>query len=168
MGVYIENLQDKVDIKDEINKLINKSIEIIMENEKFADEYNIDVMIVDNEKIREINSEYRDIDKPTDVLSFPIVDMYDGEIKSSLGDIDKDEGAIILGDIIISIEKAMEQALEYGHSLEREMIFLLTHGVYHLLGYDHDNEEREKKMLEKQNTVLNKMGLKRACKSYEE
>lgn len=70
--------------------------------------------------------------------------MYDGEIKSSLGDIDKDEGAIILGDIIISIEKAMEQALEYGHSLEREMIFLLTHGVYHLLGYDHDNEEREK------------------------
>jgi probable rRNA maturation factor len=168
MGVYIENSQDKVDIKDEIIKLMNKSIEIIMENENFADEYNIDVMIVDNEKIREINSEYRDIDKPTDVLSFPIVDMYDGEIKSSLGDIDKDEGAIILGDIIISIEKAVEQALEYGHSLEREMIFLLTHGVYHLLGYDHDNEEREKKMLEKQNTVLNKMGLKRACKSYEE
>lgn len=168
MGVYIENLQDKVDIKDEIIKLMNESIEIIMENENFADAYNIDVMIVDNEEIREINSEYRDIDKPTDVLSFPIVDMYDGEIKSSLGDIDKDEGAIILGDIIISIEKAMEQALEYGHSLEREMIFLLTHGVYHLLGYDHDNEEREKKMLEKQNTVLNKMGLKRACKSYEE
>ena len=147
MGVYIENLQDKVDIKDEIIKLMNESIEIIMENENFADEYNIDVMIVDNEKIREINSEYRDIDKPTDVLSFPIVDMYDGEIKSSLGDIDKDEGAIILGDIIISIEKAMEQALEYGHSLEREMIFLLTHGVYHLLGYDHDNEEERKKCL---------------------
>ena len=79
MGVYIENLQDKVDIKDEIIKLMNESIEIIMENENFADEYNIDVMIVDNEKIREINSEYRDIDKPTDVLSFPIVDMYDGE-----------------------------------------------------------------------------------------
>jgi len=96
------------------------------------------------------------------------VNTYDGEIKSSLGDIDEDDGAIILGDIVISIEKAVEQALEYGHSLEREMIFLLTHGVYHLLGYDHDNEEREEKMLGKQNAVLNKMGLKRACMSYEE
>lgn len=168
MGVYIENLQDKVNINDEIIKLMYESVEIIMGNENFTDEYSIDVMIVDNEKIREINLQHRNIDKPTDVLSFPIVNMYDGEIKSSLGDIDEDDGAIILGDIVISIEKAVEQALEYGHSLEREMIFLLTHGVYHLLGYDHDNEEREKKMLEKQNTVLNKMGLKRACKSYEE
>ncbi|HAA43450.1 MAG TPA: rRNA maturation RNase YbeY, partial [Ruminiclostridium sp.] len=141
---------------------------IIMGNENFTDEYSIDVMIVDNEKIREINLQHRNIDKPTDVLSFPIVNMYDGEIKSSLGDIDEDDGAIILGDIVISIEKAVEQALEYGHSLEREMIFLLTHGVYHLLGYDHDNEEREEKMLGKQNAVLNKMGLKRACMSYEE
>lgn len=168
MGVYIENLQDKVEIKDDIIKLMNESVEIIMENEKFTDAYNIDVMIVDNERIRQINSEYRNIDKPTDVLSFPIVDMYDREIKTSLGDIDKDEGAIVLGDIVISIEKAVEQALEYGHSLEREIIFLLTHGVYHLLGYDHDNEEREKKMLGKQNAVLDKMGLKRACMSYEE
>lgn len=162
MGVYIENLQDKVEIKDDIIKLMNESVEIIMENEKFTDAYNIDVMIVDNERIRQINSEYRNIDKPTDVLSFPIVDMYDREIKTSLGDIDKDEGAIVLGDIVISIEKAVEQALEYGHSLEREIIFLLTHGVYHLLGYDHDNEEREKKMLGKQNAVLDKMGLKKS------
>ncbi|AUG57423.1 rRNA maturation RNase YbeY [Acetivibrio saccincola] len=168
MGVYIENLQDKVNINDEIIKLMYESVEIIMGNENFTDEYSIDVMIVDNEKIREINLQHRNIDKPTDVLSFPIVNMYDGEIKSSLGDIDEDDGAIILGDIVISIEKAVEQALEYGHSLEREMIFLLTHGVYHLLGYDHDNEEREEKMLGKQNAVLNKMGLKRACMSYEE
>jgi len=168
MGVYIENLQDKVNINDEIIKLMYESVEIIMGNENFTDEYSIDVMIVDNEKIREINLQHRNIDKPTDVLSFPIVNMYDGEIKSSLGDINEDDGAIILGDIVISIEKAVEQALEYGHSLEREMIFLLTHGVYHLLGYDHDNEEREEKMLGKQNAVLNKMGLKRACMSYEE
>lgn len=161
MGIYIENSQERFKIKDEIIKLMNDCIEIIMENEKFVDSYNIDIMIVDDEKIREINFKYRSIDKPTDVLSFPIVDMYDGKINSSCGDIDKDEGAIILGDIIISIERVIEQSKEYGHSLEREMIFLLAHGVYHLLGYDHGSEEREKKMFEKQNAVLNKMGLKR-------
>jgi len=66
-------------------------------------------------------------------LSFPIVDMYDGVIKSSQGDFDLDEGRIILGDILISMEKAKEQSMEYGHSFERELIFLLTHGVFHLL-----------------------------------
>lgn len=161
MRVYVENSQDKFEIKDEMIKLMNDCVEIIMENENFSHPYNIDITIVDNEEIREINLEHRNIDKPTDVLSFPIVDMYDGEIKSSCGDIDNDEGAIILGDIVISIEKAIEQSIEYGHSLEREMIFLLAHGVYHLLGYDHDSEDREKKMFEKQNAVLNKMGLKR-------
>jgi len=92
---------------------------------------------------------------------FPIVDMYDGVIKSSQGDFDLDEGRIILGDILISMEKAKEQSMEYGHSFERELIFLLTHGVFHLLGYDHDTPEREKKMFEKQEAILKSLNLER-------
>jgi len=136
----------------------------------------VSVTFVDNESIRKLNKEYRNIDKETDVLSFPLLEFEESDeekdVKILLDDLDAyknpESGDIMLGDIIISYEKAKEQAEEYGHSLEREMIFLLTHGVYHLLGYDHDNEEREEKMLGKQNAVLNKMGLKRACMSYEE
>ncbi|MDQ2085982.1 rRNA maturation RNase YbeY [Herbivorax sp. ANBcel31] len=161
MGVYIENLQDRVELNDKIVNLMNDAVKNIIGSENFDYPYDVDIMIVDDEKIRQMNLEYRNIDKVTDVLSFPIVDMHEGTIKSSCGDFDKDEGVIILGDIVISIEKTVAQSLDYGHSFERELIFLLTHGVYHLLGYDHDTVEREKKMFEKQDKVLNKMGLER-------
>jgi len=147
MEIFIENIQDKIEITDEILELMEKAIKMCLEHEKFEYPYEVSIILTDNEKIREINYEQRNIDKPTDVLSFPIVDMYDGVIKSSQGDFDLDEGRIILGDILISMEKAKEQSMEYGHSFERELIFLLTHGVFHLLGYDHDTPEREKKCL---------------------
>jgi len=111
MEIFIENIQDKIEITDEILELMEKAIK----NE-------VSIILTDNEKIREINYEQRNIDKPTDVLSFVI---------------------------LISMEKAKEQSMEYGHSFERELIFLLTHGVFHLLGYDHDTPEREKKNLER-------------------
>ncbi|TYQ15522.1 UNVERIFIED_CONTAM: putative rRNA maturation factor [Acetivibrio alkalicellulosi] len=161
MGIFIENLQDKIAFEGRVLELIEKSVEMILDKEGFEYPYDVSLMIVDNVTIREINLEHRKIDKPTDVLSFPILDMFEGVIKSSCGDFDKNEDAIVLGDIIISIEKALEQSLEYGHSFEREMIFLFTHGFYHLLGYDHDIEEREKKMLEKQNIILRELGLER-------
>lgn len=145
MEIFIEDLQDKIEVTDEILKLMDKAARACLENENFTLPYEISVILVDNDRIREVNNEQRSIDKPTDVLSFPIVDMYEGEIKSSDGDFDMDEGHIVLGDILISLEKAKEQSIEYGHSFERELIFLLTHGVFHLLGYDHDTEEREKK-----------------------
>ena len=109
-------------------------------------EYITDVTIVDNKKIHKINREFRNVDRPTDVISFAFLD--DKREKELKG------GPINLGQIIISFEKAEEQAKEYGHSLKREMVFLFVHGMLHLLGFDHMNEEDEKKMFELQNKIL--------------
>ena len=109
-------------------------------------EYITDVTIVNNKTIHKINREFRNVDRPTDVISFAFLD--DKKEKELKG------GPINLGQIIISFEKAEEQAKEYGHSLKREMVFLFVHGMLHLLGFDHMNEEDEKKMFELQNKIL--------------
>ena len=109
-------------------------------------EYFTDVTIVDNETIHKINREYRKIDRPTDVISFAFLDE---ESERNLKG-----GPINLWQIIISFEKAIEQAKEYGHSLKREMAFLFVHGMLHLLGYDHMNETDEKKMFELQDKIM--------------
>lgn len=114
----------------------------------------ISVSFVDNKTIREINKEYRNIDRETDVISFAFLD----------GDINKDaklatKGPVCLGDIYISLDKAKEQSAEYGHSLHRELCFLYTHGLLHLLGYDHMNEEDEKIMFGLQDDILSQLGV---------
>ena len=109
------------------------------------------VIFVDNEYIHKINLEYRGIDRPTDVITFALEDektMQSGNIR-------------VLGDIYISVDKVVEQAKEYGHSRRRELFFLVTHGIYHLLGFDHMNEHDAKIMFEKQEQVLNEYGIKR-------
>ena len=111
----------------------------------------LNIVIVDNEKIREINREYRNIDRPTDVISFALEDD-DTFIK-----MDKR----ILGDIYISIDKAKEQAEEYGHALLRELCFLTIHGILHLLGYDHMDKKDEKKMFDLQDKILDKANIRR-------
>lgn len=108
------------------------------------------VIIVDSEEIRKINKEYRNIDKETDVISFALEEVKDVTYKFRL-----------LGDIYISIDKAETQAVDYEHSLLRELAFLSIHGLLHLLGYDHMEVEDEKKMLEKQEEILNGYGIKR-------
>lgn len=113
---------------------------------KLKGEYITDVTIVNNEEIHKINREYRKVDRPTDVISFAFLD--DEEEKKLKG------GPINLGEIIISFEKAEEQAKEYGHSLQREMVFLFVHGLLHLLGYDHMKEDQEKVMFGLQNIIL--------------
>lgn len=117
--------------------------------------------ICDDEEIHRINKEQRDIDKPTDVLSFPML-FFDenGDIIDS--DYDMDGDFVILGDIVISAERAMEQAEEYGHSFKREMAFLTVHSMLHLLGYDHvTSEEDEKVMFQRQEEILSKIGITR-------
>lgn len=161
MRVLIEDLQDKIEVTDEMQELIKKAVDMSFSVENFSIPSEISIMLVDNLYIREINKEHREIDKPTDVLSFPIVDMYDGVIKSDEGDFDFDEEVLVLGDIIVSLEMTEMQAEEYGHSFERELAFLITHGVFHLLGYDHDSTEREEKMLSKQYAVLEALNLSR-------
>ncbi len=159
--IIIENEQDKVEIPDSIIKLIEKTIELCMKAEKLAKAYEVSVLIVDDEEIRAINKEHRDIDKSTDVLSFPMAEFENGELISDEGDYDLEFEELMLGDIIISAEVAKRQADEYGHSFEREIAFLTAHSCFHLLGYDHMEEEEEKLMIGKQESILQQMGLTR-------
>lgn len=130
----------------ELEKLMNFAVT----KEKITPvEFNI--IFVDNTKIHELNKQYRGVDRPTDVITFALEDHKD--IEFSFGR--------VLGDIYISIEKAKEQAMEYNHSLKRELAFLCVHGFYHLLGYDHMNPEEEKIMFAKQEEVLNEYGITR-------
>lgn len=161
MEILIENLQNKVDIGEETQELINRAVKTCLNQEGFDIASEISILLVDDERIWEINKEQRNVDKPTDVLSFPMVDMFEGEIQSNEGDFDLDEDLLLLGDIVVSMETALRQSEEYGHSLDRELAFLVTHGVFHLLGYDHMEEEEEKVMMGKQESVLAAMGLTR-------
>lgn len=139
------------------NDLINLTKKVILETlkfENFTENIEISFSIVSSEEIKEINLQHRNINKETDVLSFPLLEF---PLKYALN-----ENIITpLGDIIISIEKAISQAKEYGHSLEREIAFLTVHSMLHLLGYDHMNEEEEKTMFQKQDDILNKLNIKR-------
>ncbi|MCX7842635.1 MAG: rRNA maturation RNase YbeY [Clostridia bacterium] len=161
MSVLIENMQNKIAITDNISGLLNRIVDMGLKLEGLDTPSEVSFMLVDNEAIREINKEYRHIDKATDVLSFPMVDMVEGEIINDTGDFDLDEELLVLGDIVISMEKVAEQSQSYGHSFERELAFLASHGLFHLLGYDHQDEEHEKRMLEKQEAVLQQLGLGR-------
>ena len=150
MEVLFEN-----NTKEEVNyKLIENVISEALKYEGVSDNTEISVTIVDNEEIRKINNKFRNIDRATDVLSFPLID-FDNE------DLPNDGSKIYLGDIIISIERAKEQANEYGHSLDREVGFLTAHSMLHLLGYDHMVPEEEKVMFAKQEEILSNLGLKR-------
>jgi probable rRNA maturation factor len=115
----------------------------------------VSVTIVDNERIHQLNKEYRDVDRPTDVLSFPLWEPDEEWV------IDEEEERVALGDIVISLPKAKEQAEAYGHSLNREVGFLAVHGFLHLLGYDHETKEEEKEMFAKQEEILSLVGLHR-------
>ncbi len=161
MELQIENMQDAVKVTDEMLGLIREAVESSLRLENFELPSEISILLVDDSGIRDINREHRKIDSPTDVLSFPMVQMHEGEIISYDGDFDLDEEQLLLGDIVISMETALRQAGEYGHSFGRELAFLTTHGVFHLLGYDHTEPGQEKKMLGKQEEVLGLMGLKR-------
>jgi len=116
------------------------------------------VHLTGDEQIRGINKEFRDIDASTDVLSFPLLTAKNGRVEFSDLDKDMENGLFLIGDIIISTEKAAAQAEEYGHSYEREIAFLTCHGMLHLLGYDHKDKEDERLMLSRQNEILNKLG----------
>lgn len=152
---FLSNEQEKMAPPEDIEHLIEICTAAALEEEGIDDTAEVSVTLVDNEGIRELNKEHRDIDRETDVLSFPLGDD-DGY------EVDPDNDAIMLGDIVISLEKAAQQAQEYGHSYRREVAFLITHSLFHLLGYDHVNsEEEEKEMFGKQEKVLEKLGITR-------
>ena len=158
--VIISNEQKKVKVPTGIRLLIRRCCHAVLELEKFDGSAEVSVTFVDNEGIHELNKKYRNIDRETDVLSFPLGE--NGEY-----DVNLDTGAKMLGDIVISIEKAMEQAEMYNHALQREIGFLTVHSMLHLLGYDHEQGGlAEVHMREKEETVLTQIGWKRSNSYY--
>ena len=142
-------------ISPELLSSIKDCCAAALDEEGIGERAEVSLTVVDNEEIRELNNEFRGKDSATDVLSFPMSDS--GEY-----DVNPETGRIMLGDIVISSEKARQQAGEYGHSFEREMCFLATHSMFHLLGYDHElGEEEEKIMFQKQSKVLDRLGIVR-------
>ena len=141
--ITINNLTDeKLKEIEELDEYTNYLIKYMNIDASFS------IIIVDNEKIHEINKEYRGIDRPTDVISFALEENEDYEVKERL-----------LGDIFISIDKVYDQAKEYNHSVKRELFFLVTHGFLHLLGYDHMKKEDEEIMFSLQEKILNEYGI---------
>ena len=150
--VVITNAQKKVRVPTGMRMLIRRSCIAVLRNEDFNDSAEISVTFVDNDEIRRLNAQYRDKDVPTDVLSFPM--GVDGDY-----DVNLDTGAKILGDVVLSIEKAAEQADQFGHSLDREVGYLPVHSVLHLLGYDHMEPAEKRAMREREENVMHQLGL---------
>ncbi len=164
--IEIDNRQDMIPVDCKMEELMKKAVSQVLSYEQFSQKAEIDIMMTDNEGIRQLNREYRSIDRATDVLSFPMLDFdegyqYDGNVEIGVEDINPESGEVILGDIVISLEKAKEQAEEYGHSLDREVAFLVVHSMLHLLGYDHEQESDRVIMRGKEEDILREMGLAR-------
>ncbi len=155
MKLRIDFSNDQTEMKAgfRLRRLIRRAVRATLACERFDRDAMVSVTFTDNEGIREKNREFRGIDAPTDVLSFPMYDMKNGDMPP--------DGEICeLGDIVLSLERAAEQAEEFGHSYERECAFLTVHSVLHLLGYDHVNsEEEEAEMRARQRVVMKKIGL---------
>ena len=165
MTFYVENeinAQFDVDIQETAESVMRTVLEV----EKCPYEAQVNLLITDNEGINEFNRQYRNIDAPTDVLSFPMID-YEQEADFSIVEdeeaeyFDPESNELLLGDIIISEMKVKEQALSYGHSEKREFAFLIAHSMLHLCGYDHMNAEEARQMEMKQENVMNLLGITR-------
>lgn len=150
--VIITNSQKKIPIPTGLRMLVRRTCTAVLRMEQFKGPAEISVTFVDNNEIKELNTQYRNKPIETDVLSFPM--GVDG-----VYDTDPQTGAKILGDVVISMEKASEQAYLYGHTLQREVSYLTAHSVLHLLGYDHEKPLEKVHMREKEEIVMEQLGL---------
>ncbi len=151
--IYFNNSQDGI-LTYALKMLIRRAICATLEYEGYENYCEVSVTLTDNEGIRALNRQFRDIDAPTDVLSFPLVEYERSEEPPV------DDGTGALGDIVISLERAEQQADEFGHSFEREVAFLCVHSMLHLLGYDHvTSDENDADMRRRQSEIMDKMGL---------
>lgn len=141
MKVYIDNRQDKIKLDENIYKDMERIIKETLLLEGKSLDYEVSISFVHNKEIKELNKDYRDVPRVTDVLSFPMEE-------------DLMIPVPMLGDIIISAEKALEQSIEYGHSLKREILYLTAHSMFHLMGYDHMKEDEKKIMRGKEKKVM--------------
>lgn len=151
MKLILDNRQNKIDVSEDLIEKIKDIIVECLDYEGYDEDYEVSLSFVDNKEIHELNRDYRGVDRATDVLSFPLLtDEFDVELEE-----------VSLGDIVISLERALEQSIEYNHSFEREVCFLVCHSMFHLLGYDHDTDENTKEMRSKEEHILNKLSITR-------
>lgn len=156
MSLVIDLMDETEELSEEHLAKIEELLNFAARSEGVKEDSEVSVTFVGNDRIQEINREYRDKDQPTDVISFAMQELGEGETEITGADIPP-----VLGDIIISIPKAREQAVDYGHSFERELGFLAVHGFLHLLGYDHETESDEEIMFSRQKEILEAYGLSR-------
>lgn len=164
MSIFIEN-ETSVEFDFDFQEIIKKVINYTEEFVSCPYEAEVNVILTDNENIHAVNKEYRNIDRPTDVLSFPMIE-YDSP--ANFEGIEEDDslfnpetGELLLGDIMISVDKVFEQAEQYGHSCLRELAFLVAHSMLHLFGYDHMEEDERLMMEEKQRQIMEGLGIAR-------
>lgn len=165
--INIENEQNYIELDEKLIESISDTIRYTLENQGVSCESEVSVLLVDNDIIREINRDTRNIDKETDVLSFPMIEYEPGKTYGELYRNHKfgveyfDGDALVFGDVVLSMEKAIEQAEDYGHSIKREVCYLVVHSVLHLLGYDHMNEYDKIKMRAEEEKILNALEITR-------
>ncbi len=156
LKVYVKNNQTEVKVPVGIRLLIRRCCQAVLITEKFGKDAEVSVSFVSNNEIRNLNKIYRNKDSVTDVLSFPLTSE-DGK-----QEVNPETNAVQLGDVVISLETAVKQAQNYGHSLEREVGFLTVHSMLHLLGYDHETSQLDQRLMrEKEESVLEKLGISR-------
>ena len=165
MTSYVENETD-TKLPFDIQEILESIMDVVMEMEHCPYETTVNLLITDNAGIREYNKNYRDLDQETDVLSFPNIPFeHAGDfapVESKEADFfDPESGELILGDIILSVDRVLSQAKDYGHSVLREFAFLTAHSMFHLCGYDHMEEQDAIVMEKKQEAVLTKLGITR-------
>lgn len=152
MSVLVSNLQEEVAVNDDLIGFLTGVVREVLRDEGYGHGVEVSLVFVDDAYIHGLNYQYRGVDSPTDVLSFA---MQEGEPMPLGGD------EIILGDVVVSLQTAERQAVKYGHSFRREVAYLTVHGVLHLLGYDHQEEEESKIMRRKEKEVLSRLGISR-------
>ena len=165
MSLFIET-EGKEEFDFDIREIAELVVNAVLEHEKCPYETEISLLLTHNDEIHEMNLEHRGIDRATDVLSFPMLDFdHPGDfsiIDEETADVfDPESGELMLGDIVISVDKVLEQAQEYGHSTKREYAFLIAHSMLHLCGYDHMDDEERKVMEEKQRAIMEKINILR-------
>lgn len=165
--LYTDNRQNSIEVTDDLINIINEVCDVALKDEEVTIPYQISLLFVDNNEIREINNETRGIDKVTDVLSFPMLDYPENMVfknvykNKKFNEIYLDGEELVLGDMVLSLERAKEQSIEYNHSFEREAAYLVVHSVLHLLGYDHMEEEDKVKMRQREEEILNALKITR-------
>ncbi len=165
--IYMDDRQSLISVEKDLEENIKEIIDYALKEEQVLIPYEVSLIFVDNEAIREINSDTRGIDRATDVLSFPMLDYDEKKVfkecylEHEFSIIDLIEGNLVLGDIVLSLERAKEQSEEFGHSFIREVCYLVTHSILHLLGYDHMEDDDKVIMRAREEEILSKFNIER-------